>query len=167
MLFWSVFFKTYKTTVINRQKRPKWRFCRSITFFLFVLKNIDQKNICASIVFKAESKLKHEERKKFGGVFFKNQKHTFFGCPRWYFLKVKYQICISAFLLCALCKRKLHANFHKKILLFGPPGIFWKFKLWRVRQNFGIGLLKSYLTFGYLTWSFRSKKMSTLHPNIQ
>ena len=35
------------------------------------------------------------------------------------------------------------------------------------RQNFGIGLLKSYLTFGYLTCSVRSKKMSTLHPNVQ
>ena len=36
-------------------------------FFLCVFKNIDQKNICASIVFKAESKPKREE-KFFGGV---------------------------------------------------------------------------------------------------
>ena len=38
-------------------------------------------------------------------------------------------LCISAFVL--YCKRKLHINFHKKILIFKPPGIFWKWKLWR------------------------------------
>ena len=70
MLFWSVFLKTHKKTVINRQKRPKWRFWQSITF-LCVFKNTDQKNICASIVFKAESKPKHKE-KFLWGVFFKN-----------------------------------------------------------------------------------------------
>ena len=26
---------------------------------------------------------------------------------------------------------KLHANFHKQILIYGCPGIFWKWKLWR------------------------------------
>ena len=60
MLFWSVFLKTHKKNVINRQKRPKWWFWRSIIFFC-IFKNTDQKNICVSIVFKAESKLKHEE----------------------------------------------------------------------------------------------------------
>ena len=34
MLFLSVFLKTHKKTVINRQKRPKWRFWQSITFFV-------------------------------------------------------------------------------------------------------------------------------------
>ena len=33
-------------------------------------------------------------------------------------------------------------------------------------QNFGFGLLKSCLTFGYLTCSVRSKKNSTLHPTV-
>ena len=54
----------------------------------------------------------------------------------------------------------------QKIVIFGPPGIFWKWKLWCMcdgarcaRQNFGFGLLKSYLTFGYLTCSDRSKKI--------
>ena len=32
------------------------------SFFSCVFKNTDQKDICASIVFKAESKLKHEEK---------------------------------------------------------------------------------------------------------
>ena len=44
-------------------------------------------------------------------------------------MKLKFQICISAFVL--YCKRKLHTNFHKKIFIFKPPGIFWKWKLWR------------------------------------
>ena len=39
--------------------------------------------------------------------------------------------------------------------------------LTHVRRNFGFGLLKSYLTFSYFTCSDRSKKMSTLHPNIE
>ena len=77
MLFWSVFLKPHKK-VINRQKRPKWCFWRPITFFVH-FKNTNQKNICASIVFKAESKPKHEEEKNVGGFFFKNQKCTFSG----------------------------------------------------------------------------------------
>ena len=95
MLFWSVFLKTHKKTVINRQKLRKWLFWWSITF-LCVFKNTDQKNIYASIVLKAESKPKHEEN--FFGVFFLSKtKNALFGCPKWYFLKVKFQICISAF----------------------------------------------------------------------
>ena len=52
---------------------------------------------------------------------------------------------------------------------FWAPWNFWKSKLWYVcagaqgragpaRRNFGIGLLKSYLTFGYLTCSVQTKK---------
>ena len=37
----------------------------------------------------------------------------------------------------------------------------------RARRNFGFELLKLCLTFGYLTCSVRSKKNSTLHPNLQ
>ena len=48
-------------------------------FFLYIFKNTDQKINCASIVFKAESKPKHEEKFFWGGVFFKNQKCTFLG----------------------------------------------------------------------------------------
>ena len=34
MLFWSVFLKTLKKPVINHQKRRKWRFWWSLTFFV-------------------------------------------------------------------------------------------------------------------------------------
>ena len=43
--------------------------------------------------------------------------------------------------------------------------VFWNHTK-KPLQNFGIGLLKSYLTFGYLTCSFWSKKISTLHPSL-
>ena len=89
MLSWSILFKTHKKNVINRQKLPKWCFWWSITIFLCVLKNTNQKNICASIVFKAESKPKHEEKFFLGG-FLQKQKTHFFGGPKWYFLKVKF-----------------------------------------------------------------------------
>ena len=51
----------------------------TVAFFKCVFKNTDQKDICASIVFKAESKPKHEEKKHFWGVFLQNQKHVFWG----------------------------------------------------------------------------------------
>ena len=57
--------------------------------------NPDQKIICASIVFKAESKPKQEEQ-IFERGFLQKPKIHFFGGPKWYFLKVKFQICISA-----------------------------------------------------------------------
>ena len=87
ILFWSVFLKTHKKTVIHRQKRPIWRFWRSITW---------------------------------KGVFVKNQFEN--------------------------------ENFDAR-------GV-------RVHQNFKIGLLKLYLSFGYLTCSVRFKKNSTLHPTV-
>ena len=43
-----------------------------------IFKNTDQTDICASIVVKAESKPKHEE-KRFWGVFLQKLKNAFFG----------------------------------------------------------------------------------------
>ena len=50
----------------------------------------------ASIVFKDESKPKHKEKTFFGGFIQKPKTH-FLGGTKWYFLKVKFLICISAF----------------------------------------------------------------------
>ena len=121
MLLWSVFFKMHEKKVINFQKWPKWRFWRLITFFWCVFKNIEPNNNCVFIVFKAESKPKHE-KKKFLGLFLQKPKTRFFGGENKIVLKLKFKICISAFVL--YCKRKLHTNFQKKILIFKPPGIF-------------------------------------------
>ena len=48
-------------------KTAKMAFLTGNNFFLCVFKNTDQKNICVSIVFKAESKPKQEEQNFVGG----------------------------------------------------------------------------------------------------
>ena len=56
----------------------------------------------------------------------------------------------------------------KSINIWAPWTFLKKRKIWCACAlwNFKFGLLKSYLTFGYLTCSDRSNKMSTLHPNV-
>ena len=87
--------------------------------------------------------------------FLQKPRRRFFQGKNKIVFNLKFQICIFAFVL--YCKRKPHANFHKQILIFEAPGIFWKLKLWRACadacrvhtfRNFGFGLLKSCLTFG-------------------
>ena len=94
-------------------------------FFWCVFKNTEQNNICLIIVFKAESEPKHEEN-IFVCVFLQKPKTRFFGGKKKIVLKLKFHICISAFVL--FCKRKLRINFHKNILIFKPPGIFLALK---------------------------------------
>ena len=77
MLFRSVFFKMHEKKVINFQKWPKWRFWRLITFFWCVFKNTEPNNNCVFIVFKAESKPKHE-KKNFFGCFSSKTKNALF-----------------------------------------------------------------------------------------
>ena len=60
MFFWWVFLKMQKK-VFDRQKRHFGRFWHLKTFYLCVLKNSDQNNICASIGFKSKTKEKYEE----------------------------------------------------------------------------------------------------------
>ena len=93
------------------------------TFFWCIFKNTEQNNICVFIVFKAESELKHEE-KKILGVFLQKPKTCFFGGQNKRVFKLKLQICIFVFVL--YCKRKLHAYFNQKILIFEPQGIFFQ-----------------------------------------
>ena len=71
----KIFFNALKK-VTNCQKQLQWRFWRPIVF-----KNTDQKDICASFVFKAESKPKHEET-FFVWVFLKKPKTRFFKGPK-------------------------------------------------------------------------------------
>ena len=89
-----------------------------------VFKNTDQKNICATIVFKAESKPKHEETSFLGG-FSSKIKIALFRGSKMVLFKSQISNCISAFVL--YCKRKLHANFHKKnINIWAPCNFFEK-----------------------------------------
>ena len=56
----------------------------------------------------------------------------------------------------------------KNINIWVPCNCYKMKTLTRVRtcQNFGNGLLKSDLTFGYLTCSVQSKKISLIHPTV-
>ena len=92
-----------------------------------VFKNTDSKNICAFIVFKAESKLRHKET-NVGGFSSKTKNAVFWGSKMVLF---ESQISNLYFCVCSLNKKKILAYFHQKILIFGPPGIFWKWKLGR------------------------------------
>ena len=60
----------------------KMAFLTANSFFQCVFKNTDQKDICVSIVFTAESKPKHKE-KKIVGVFLQKPKMHFFGGPKY------------------------------------------------------------------------------------
>ena len=123
-----------------------------ITFMIYVF-----------IVFEAESEPTETGRQIFWFFFLQIPKALFFGGKNKVIFKLKFQTCIFAFVF--YCKRKLRANFHKKILIFEPPGFFCKRKLGRVWSdaggNFGFGLLKSCLTLGYSTCTVRSKKFHT------
>ena len=66
------------TKKVNNCQNDKKGILIANSFFKCVLKNTDQKDICASIVFKDESKLK-TWRNFFFVFLFKNQKHAFPG----------------------------------------------------------------------------------------
>ena len=149
--------------------------------FLCVLKNIDQNNICASIVFKA--KTKKIWNFFFYSFYFKTQKSPFLGVNHFFpifffqfniidtqmlfwsvFLKTHKKTVINC------CKRKLHANFHKKMLIFGPRGNFLKMKTlmrfrWRTRKIW-IWTSKIIPDIWLVDLFWPIKKNSTLHPTV-
>ena len=164
VLLVSIFENAWKK-VINFQKPQKWHFVGLITFF-GAFSKLPNKITFVCLLFLKPNQSQNRKEKFFLTVFIQKPKTRFFGGQNKIVFKLKFQICIFAFVL--FCKRKLLANFHKKILIFEPPGMFWKWKLWcacagarrpRERRYFGFGLLKSYMTFGYLTCSVRSKKI--------
>ena len=130
-------------------------------FFLCVFKNTGQKNICASIIFKAESKPKHEEHIFWGGFLQKPKPH-FFGGLKWYFLKVKFQICISAFVL--YVKGSSMPIFTKNINIWAPWNFLKMKTLRRARRNFGIGLLNH--AWPLVTWPVLSDQKKVPHSTL-
>ena len=93
MLFLLALLKSHKRIVINCHKRLKWHFWRSITF----VSKLPTKRTFVRHCFKAESKPKHKDN--FLGGFSSKTKKELFGGPKWYFFKVKFQICNSVFVL--------------------------------------------------------------------
>ena len=77
MFFWSVFLKT-RQKVIDHQKRHFGPFWQLIMLLFCVFKNTVLNNICASIVFKAKTKEKFQE-KFFCTVFISKLKNALFG----------------------------------------------------------------------------------------
>ena len=143
----------HEKKVINFQKWSKWRFWQLITFF-GVFSKIPNKITIVCLLF-LKLNQSWNTKTNFFGVFLQKPKTRFFGGKNKIVLKLKFQIRISAFVL--YCKRKLCTNFCKKILIFKPPEVFEKWKLWHARagsrgahvhRNLGFGLLKSCLTFG-------------------
>ena len=116
MLFRSVCLKMHEKKLLIF-KMAKIAFLVVYNFFFGAFsKTPNPKNNCVFIVFnKAESEAKHEEN-FFLGVFLQKPKICFFGGENKIVLKLKFKICISAFVL--YCKRKLYTNFLKIILIF-------------------------------------------------
>ena len=94
-----------------------------ITFFCAFSK-IPTKRTFVCLLFLKLNQSRNSKKVLFflGGGFLQKPKTHFFWGPKWYFLKFKFQICISAFVL--YCKRKLHANFQKKNLYLTPWNFF-------------------------------------------
>ena len=84
MFFWSVFLKMHKKSYWP-SKTPFLLFLVVNNGFLCVFKNTDQNKICASIVFKAKTKEKYEEKNVFYGYYFKTQKSSFLGLNLFFF----------------------------------------------------------------------------------
>ena len=103
IFFFCFYFKNYRSTnvilvsiflyaqktIFNCQKCPKWHFWRSIIFLCF-FKNTDKKSICASFVFKAGSKPKHEENICLVG-FLQKPKTCFSGVQNGPFIKSNFK----------------------------------------------------------------------------
>ena len=113
MLFWSVFFKMHEKKVL----------------ILGAFSKIPNKITIVCLLFLKLNQSRNTKKKFFLCVFLQKPKTCFFGGKNKILLKLKFQICISAFVL--YFKRKLHTNFQKNLLIFKSPGIFWKWKLWR------------------------------------
>ena len=93
-IFLGFYFKTWKCTFlwINQFFISFYSAAKNgpngiFDFFWCIFKNTDEKNICALIVFKAESKLKHEE-KMLGGFSLKT-KNALFGGSKKVVIKTK------------------------------------------------------------------------------
>ena len=88
-------------------------------FFCAFLKILNKITIVCLLFLKLNQS-RNTKKTFFLGVFLQKPKTRFFGGKNKIVLIIKFQIRISAFVLyCIYC-----TNFHKKIFIFKPPGIF-------------------------------------------
>ena len=78
MFFWSVYLNAQEKKLLTAKKTTKIAFWGLNTVFSAISKIPTKKNICASIVFKAESEPKHEEN-YLGGFTSKTKNMLFWG----------------------------------------------------------------------------------------
>ena len=105
-------------------------------------------------------------KKNFGGFFFKNKKKNF-GGPKQQFFKLEFRICFLH--LFFYVKRKHHANFHQKILIFTQtPWNFLKMKtLLRMRAPKMQIWTPKIIPDLWLSAVFCPiKKIKSLHPTV-
>ena len=114
----------HKKKLLTAKKRPKWCFWRLIAFFSAFSK-IPTKRTIVRLFFLKLNQAKTQRTNFWGGFYFKNKNSLFWGTKIVVF-KTQISKKCSAFVL--LYKRKHHADFDRKILIFRPPGIFWKKK---------------------------------------
>ena len=85
-------------------------------YFLVRFQKYQTKITILCLLFLKRNQSRNPKKHFFWGIFFLKPKTRFFGGKNKIVVKLKFQICISAFVL--YYKRKLHTNFHKKILIF-------------------------------------------------
>ena len=107
----NIFFNVLKK-VNNRQKQPKWRFWQLIVFFIAFSKILTKRTFAHLLFLKLNQS--ETRRKKFWGGFSAKTKNALFRGSEIVVLKtiLKFWFGFSAFVL--LCKRRHHADFHKK-----------------------------------------------------
>ena len=94
MLLRSVFLKTHKKTILTAKNGQNVVFDGHYLFCEF--SKILTKRKVVHLLFLKLNQSRNTKKNLFGGFLQKPKMH-FFGGPKWYFLKVKFKICISAF----------------------------------------------------------------------
>ena len=94
--------------------------------FFSAFSKIPTKRTFVRLLFLKLNQSQNTTKNFFGGCFSLKTKNALFGGSKIVVFKTQISNCFSEFVL--LCKRKLHADFHKKIIIFRPPGIFLKMK---------------------------------------
>ena len=145
-------FENAQKNIITCRKWPKRHFWHSITFFCPFSK-IPTKRTPVRLLFLKLNQSRNTIENVWGGEFSsKTKKGTFWGVQNGTFWKSNFKIVFLR--LYFNVKGSFVPIFTKKILKFGPLGIFEK-ENFDLCRKFGIGLIKSNLTFGFLTCSVR------------
>ena len=131
--------------------------------FLCIKKNIDQNNICASIVLKL--KQKKNMKKYFLKVFVSKLISTLFWGSTNFLLKF-FSALASKTIDAQMLIWKLHADFHKKKFILRPPWILWKWKLCACAPKIWIWTSKI-MPHLWLSAIFYQIKKKSLHPIVE